>query len=409
MPDPAWPSSPPEVNHLRLAGPGAAGAATTLASGAAWQALMGSNQIAVAVSTLNTATTALNFEGVGGTSSATSAAGLNTALQLLAGWAQTKPPITASAVSAYETAVSAMIPAEVALANRAEQAADVALNPLVLGALTPAIVALDLLYFGEYWPQNASAGTAYAAALAGLTAALAVPPPLSPPGGSPAGAAAALAQTAGHATGEAMRQSAQLTDGLSDPVQSGGEVAATAGASLASATAQPLQAAMGAVQPVSGMFGTPLQGLGGIAGLPPSMLSALPGIPGPLTDGGREMPLMLGSPGAGVASGALGGTTVAPPAGAAGVGSPGTGLTSYSRPGSAFAQENSGRPAALRTGLLSAAELRGPTAASTAPMGGNAIPVAPAQSGMLGRAKGADEAAETKAQARVLVGKRPPG
>jgi hypothetical protein len=108
---------------------------------------MGSHELAFSLSTLNTAVTTLNFEGVGGLSSATAVTGLNTALQLLAGWVQAKPPIAASAVSAYETAVSAMIPAEVSIANRTEQASDVAINPAVLGALTPAIVALDTEVF----------------------------------------------------------------------------------------------------------------------------------------------------------------------------------------------------------------------------------------------------------------------
>ena len=70
MPDPAWPSSPPEANYLRLAGSGVAGTGTTLASAAAWEALMASHEIAASVSTLNTAVTALNFEGLGGAASA---------------------------------------------------------------------------------------------------------------------------------------------------------------------------------------------------------------------------------------------------------------------------------------------------------------------------------------------------
>ena len=66
MPDPAWPSCTPETNYLRLVGPGAAGTATTIANGVAWQALMGSHELAFSLSTLNTAVTTLNFEGVGG-------------------------------------------------------------------------------------------------------------------------------------------------------------------------------------------------------------------------------------------------------------------------------------------------------------------------------------------------------
>ena len=62
------------------------GTATTLASAAAWEALMASHEVAFSASTLNTAATALNFEGLGGISSTTAATGLNAALQLLAGW-----------------------------------------------------------------------------------------------------------------------------------------------------------------------------------------------------------------------------------------------------------------------------------------------------------------------------------
>ena len=87
MPDPLWPSSPPEANYLRLAGPGATGTATTLANAAAWQALMASNEAAAAASSANTAATAMNFEGLAGTASAATATGLNTSLQMLALWA----------------------------------------------------------------------------------------------------------------------------------------------------------------------------------------------------------------------------------------------------------------------------------------------------------------------------------
>jgi hypothetical protein len=128
MPDPAWPALPPEANYLRLVGPGAAGVATTVASAAAWQALVVSNELAFSLSMLNAAVTALNFEGVGGASSLAAITELNTSLQLLAVWVQEKPPVAASAVAAYQTAVSAMIPAEISIANRTAQAANVAMN-----------------------------------------------------------------------------------------------------------------------------------------------------------------------------------------------------------------------------------------------------------------------------------------
>ena len=404
MPDPAWPSSPPEANYLRLVGSGAAGTATTLASAAAWEALMASNEIAASVSTLNTAATALNFEGLGGAASAGTATGLNTALQLLAGWAQEKPPIAATAVAAYETAVSAMIPAAVSLANRAEQAADVAMNPLVLGALTPAIVALDLEYFGEFWPHNASAGAAYGSALTALLPALAVPPPLAPPGASPAApaaAAAAVAETAGQAAaGEAMKESGQAAklagDGTAAPVEAAGQ--------LASSMAQPMQSA---VQPLMGMFQAPMQAVQGLSSLPQSMLGQLAGIAGAGLDDDAELPAAMlpaaGVPvgiggGAGAGIGALGGAV-----GGVGGGVPGAGLTSYTRPTSTFEPETSGRPVSLKAGLLSASDLRGPTTTT----GPGPVPVSPAQAGMLGNSKGDNNKDEIQ-HARILhAGDRP--
>ena len=417
MPDPAWPSSPPEVNYLRLIGPGAAGIATTLASAAAWQALVGSNELAFSLSTLNTAVTALNFEGLGGASSTATVTGLNTALQQLAGWVQEKPPIAASAVAAYETAVSSMIPAEVSLANRAEQASAVAINPLVLGALTPAIVALDTAYFGEHWPHNAGAGTAYGSALAALVPALAVPPPLAPPGASPAApaaAAAAVAQTAGQtAAGEAMKQTGQVANLASDGTAAPAEAVAQVG-QLASTMMGPLQSAM---QPLLGMFQAPMQAVQSLAGLPQSMLGQLSGLSGASLAGEAEMPAAMlaaaASPGAGAAGGAgagLGGVGGLGAAGGsvgggAGVGSvPGPPLTSYTRPTSSFAPESSGRPVGLRNGLLSAAELRGPTTA-----GGGALPVSPANAGMLGRGKGEDNNDDVAHARIVLAGDRQPG
>lgn len=401
MPDPAWPCSSPETNYLRLVGPGAAGTSTTMANGAAWQALMGSHELAFSLSQLNTAVTALNFEGVGGLSSTTAVTGLNTALQLLAGWVQEKPPIAASAVAAYETAVSSMIPAEVSIANRTEQAADVAINPAVLGALTPAIVALDTEYFGEHWPHNAGAGAAYGAALAALVAALAIPPPFAPLGASPAApatAAAAVAQTAGTtAMSQAVEGSGQVT-------QMAGQTAAAPAAAagemgqMSSMMMQPMQAAMGAMQPLMGMFQAPMQAFQGLSSLPQSMMGSLGGMFNGMKAGDAAMPaaelVKAGAPGlSGGSGGAAGG------GGGGGGGFPGAGLTSYTRPTSSFAPENAGRPASLKTGLLSAAELRGPTSAG---MGGTAMPMSPAHAGMLANGKGEDSK-EDVGRARIVL------
>lgn len=407
MPDPAWPSSPPEANYVRLVGSGAAGTGTTLASAAVWQALMAGTEVAASVSTVNTAATALDFEGLGGAASAGTASGLNTSLQLLAGWVQEKPPILASAVAAYETAVSSMIPAAVSLANRAEQAADVALNPVVLGALTPAIVALDLEYFGEHWPHNASAGAVYGSALTALLPALAVPPPPAPPGASPvapAAAAQAVAESAAQtAAGEAMKESGQAAK-LSGDATAGPAEAAGQFGQLASTMFAPLQSAL---QPIAGMFQTPMQALQTLSSLPQSMLGRLGSMSGTgLPDGTAVPSAMLAAAGAPGEFGAGGGAAT----GLAGVGSgigvggggtgavSGAGLTTYTRPTSSFAPDNSGRPAGLKSGLLSAAELRGPTTTA----GGGALPVSPAQAGMLGPGKG-DRAKEQVQQARIVL------
>ncbi|MCB0925893.1 MAG: PPE domain-containing protein [Mycobacterium sp.] len=395
---------------MRLCGPGSAGTASTLANCAAWQALMATNEALFAASTANATTTALDFQGVGGASSTVAVTGLNTALQLLSGWVQEKPPIAAGAVAAYEAAVAAMIPAEVALANRAEQAADVAMNPLVLGALTPAIVALDTVYFGEFWPQNAASGALYGVTLAALTAALAVPPPLSPPGAAataPATAAAAVAQAVGQAVaGEAMDESAHAAaDGAVAPAR-----AAAEGGQMASALGQTLQAAVGALQPAMGMFQMPAQAAQALSAVPQSMMSGLTGTFDDEGVGeGEVTTALLGAPSGAVGSGLTAGAGAAG-GGVGGVGPggvPGAGLTTYSRPPASFPTENSGRPAGLKSGLLSAADAR---ALGPGGLGGTAIPAGPA--GVSGQAKGfAEKGAERggSAYARIaLMAGQPP-
>jgi len=408
MPDPAWPTLPPEANYLRLAGPGAAGIATTVASAVAWQALAVSHEVAFALSTLNTGVTALNFEGVGGLSSAATITGLNAALQLLAGWVQAKPPILASAVAAYEAAVSSMIPAEVCIANRLEQAADVALNPAVLGALTPAIIALDTEYFGEHWPHNASVGAVYGATLSALAVTLAIPPPISEPGASataPVAPAAAVAQASGRAALEGA-----LTAPVATSVTGGSAVSTEVLGQAGQMMMQPVQGALGSMQSATGMFQTPVSAIQSLAGLPQSMIgSSLRGTGTEMALG--DVPVVagflpvgvppIGEPGVGAAGlGTVGAGTV----GTGGVASPsgvsGPGLTTYARPASSFAPEAAGRPVGLKTGLLSAAEYHGLTTGSGSP-----LPVSAGQSGLLGRGKEVGDR-DDGPRARIVAGAR---
>ncbi|MCW1960434.1 MAG: hypothetical protein KIH64_018185, partial [Mycobacterium sp.] len=84
---------------------------------------------------------------------------------------------------------------------------------------------------------------------------------------------------------------------------------------------------------------------------------------------------------------------------------------SYTRPTSSFEPENSGRPAGLKAGLLSASELRpaselrGPTTAA----GSGPVSVSPAQAGMLGHSKGETGKAEVQVARIVVAGERQPG
>jgi hypothetical protein len=307
-----------------------------------------------------------------------------------------------------------MIPAEVSLANRAEQAADVAMNPMVLGALTPAIVALDIIYFGEHWPQNASAGTAYGAALAALVPALAVPPPLSAaPPAAPAAALAAAAQTAAEATAgmavqESGRAAAVTADAATAPTAAGGQAM-----QIASTMAQPMQSVMGSLQPALGMFQAPLQALQGLASMPQSAGRVVdedllpadgigPAAPadgiGPAVPGGG---IGLGVPGVGAAgfgSAAAGSASAAVIGGGApaGFGASGAGLTSYTRPTNSFAPENSARSASSRPGLP------GGLAVSPAGLGGVPMPVSPTHGGVAGLSK-VDDGRDGVVRARLIL------
>lgn len=353
MPDPSWPSSPPEINNLRLVGAGAGGSATTLASGTAWQAVTTSSEAACSISATNTVCTAPGFEGVGGAASAASVTQLNGSLHLLAAWAQEKVGIAAAAVSAYQTAISSMIPAAVSVANRTEQAADVAMNPAVFGALTPAIIALDTIYFGEHWPHNAAIGAAYGAALAALTGALAIPPPMPAnvsPAASPLGAAESVAQAA---AGEATKASGKLTNQTDISTES-----------TAEALLRPLS---GLTTPIGSMGGMPMQamspastqvlsGLAGSAELLPQhpfddqadVLAYAPALPiaGLPTMG---IPSAASSPGIGQVAAPLG----------AGTG-PGLTATTYAKPATAFPVEPGGRPVGLKDGAALSARQQGP-------------------------------------------------
>jgi hypothetical protein len=398
--DPRW-VGPPEI--VALIFEGGPGPASTVANTAVWVAETTSHEVSMGMSAASTAATMTQWQGVGAVSSTAAVTGLNAGLQALAAWVQEKIPLTTSAAEAFATAASSVIPSVVSQTNRDAWASDNAINPAVFGALTPAIVALDTEYFGEHWPHNNSVGLAYSATLAALTAALALPPPIAPMGASPAAPAAAaeaVAQTAAtSAAGDAMRESAQVAQtggqGAAAPAQAAGQ------AGQMSSMMEPMQAAMGAMQPLMGMFQAPMQALQGLTSLPQSMMSSMGGMFGNSmkpTDAAMEAvsePLKAG----GGAAGGLGGFGGGGGGGGVGGGLPASGLTSYTRPTSSFAPENAGRPTGLKSGLLNAGEVRGPT---TSPPGGTAMPMSAAGAGMLGHGKG-DGQKDDVTHARIVV------
>jgi hypothetical protein len=82
-----------------------------------------------------------------------------------------------NAVPAYETAVSAMILAEVSIADPTEPAPDATINAPVRGGSTPPFATMA----SKYWPRTGGAGAVY-----GVTpVALVVCPQAAPTGASP--------------------------------------------------------------------------------------------------------------------------------------------------------------------------------------------------------------------------------
>jgi hypothetical protein len=388
--DPRW-AGPPEAIAATFE---AGSPASVVSNTAVWVAETAHHELAMGFSVANTTITLGSWEGLGASASAVAATGLNSGLQTIAGWTAHKIAVTQSAVDAFTTARSAVIPSVVSQTNRDEREAMDIANPSVLWTLTPGIVERDMEYFGEHWPHNSSVGWGYSSALSALTAALAVPPPITPMGASPAAPAAA---------GDAVTQAAATTgaqDGVSlssEAAQAAGEAPSSSATGLTSelgSVTQPLQsAASGMTQPLSGALQSPMQAAQGAASLPQSLMQSMGGMfPSTAAREAAQLEAVAGSLGGGGGVAGSGG-------GVGGGGFPGAGLTSYTRPTSTFEPVNGGRPTGLRAGVLNAAEVRSPTALVGA--GGGGMPMAPA--GMLARGNGGNSGKEAITHARIVV------
>src|ERR1700744_1720338 len=278
MADPGWAARTPEDNDLLLKAGAGAGVLTHLANQTAWTTLAATHHASGVASAINTAATSASWLGAGSAASAANVTALNASLHGLAGWVDVKPAVVSTAISAYQTANTAMRPAPECIANRDEWGVDNGINPSVLWSLTPRIVSLDVQYFGVMWPNNSAVGASYGAILNGLSESLAIPPPLATMGASPAApaqAASAIGEAAGQtAAGDGMRaamQGAQTgTQGAGQAASGGQDFAGQAGSlmqpvqqlmgavpQVMQAPMQMMQAPMSAIQPLMGMFSNP--------------------------------------------------------------------------------------------------------------------------------------------------------
>ncbi len=175
--------------------------------------------------------------GAGATASAVTHGALDAQHELLAAALVDKACHVVAAAGAHQSALASMVTAEEAGANRVDEAAAQQLNPLVWGALTPQIVALNVEYYGQMWPHNAAAGAAYGAALRAAAAAIMVPFPPAVPGASLAAAGVGLAEAgAMSAAGATVRASEQAAHAVLTPAAAapqGGAGARGGAASLA--------------------------------------------------------------------------------------------------------------------------------------------------------------------------------
>jgi PPE-repeat protein len=379
MPDPLWFGPPESVAALlETSNP-----ATVVANIAAWLAESIQHELSMGMSVANIGATLEQWIGVGGSAYGMKGSELNfLGLQPLAAHCLKHVAIGQAAVEANTVARSAVIPALVCQTNRDETAALYASN--ICGCNTPAIAVNEEMYWGNFTPQNMNVGLTYATALNTLMGSItSTPPPVTPAGLSPAAPVETVAQSAADTgvqassgLGDAAGQAAAPAAGATDPLQTfmGSAQGLLQGATqpLQELASGPTQALQSGTQGMSGLMQTFMGGFSSMGSPNAAAETAAAGLAGPLGGAG------------GGAAGSLGGGV-----GAVGAGYPGAGLTSFTRPASTFEPETAGRPTGLKpSGLLNAADLRGPTTGATS---GGAMPMSPASAGMLGRENGGSD------------------
>jgi PPE-repeat protein len=249
---------PPEINSARMyAGPGSA---PMLAAASAWDTLAA--ELQSGASSYGSVVSALADEWQG-PSSAMMEDAVAPYVQWLtaaAGQAEQTAGQARAAASAYQVALTSMVPLPEIAANRTQLAALTMTN--IFGQNTPAIATTEAQY-GEMWAQDATAMYGYAgsSAAAARVTPFTAPPSTTNPAGA-AGQSAAVAQASGAATGNGVQSAlSQLSSTISSTLQN----LASPAASSTSSTS--LTSLLSTLLNDLGLTSSTTPGTSGIAGL----------------------------------------------------------------------------------------------------------------------------------------------
>ena len=207
---------PPEINSARMyAGPGSA---PMLAAASAWDTLAA--ELQSGASSYGSVVSALTDEWQGPSSGMMedAAAPYVQWLTAAAGQAEQTAGQARAAASAYQVALTSMVPLPEIAANRTQLAALTATN--ILGQNSAAIATTEAQY-GEMWAQDATAMYSYAgsSAAASRVTPFTAPPSTTNPAGA-ASQAAAVTQASGTATGNGVQSAlSQLSSTITSTLQ----------------------------------------------------------------------------------------------------------------------------------------------------------------------------------------------
>ena len=349
-----WPGIDPASAYMTMTG--GAWAAPMHAAGAALDALGAQVQATVVSSGVNDTIVGESWSGRGRMSAAASVTELNVDQTQHAMLSLLKSEILHSAGELHTTTVPQMVTHIQADANRGEWGIDNAINPWVLGMLTPRLIDLDTEYFGFMWPNNASAGLRYGAGLDALGAALsglsALP---SLAGGSVAAPAMAAADVASNA-GMSMMSAVMSVTGQAASSALSPASGAAQGAQAGSLSGQSPLSASNQSSTTSGI--SPLGNVSSHAPVSPSVpQSQVPALG------------MYASPAAAALTPSAPAMPASPPVQPMAPAAPSAapGVTSFAKPAEPFSPPppSGGKAVGLKPGMLNASALRGPV--GTAP------------------------------------------